>query len=77
MVEQIMFCSHLILTKADRIEKEKLPHIAAQIKPINPFASIHSVSFGMFAIESLLENKTYDFHRVGQLIQEIKPLLES
>ena len=77
MVEQIMFCSHLILTKADRIEKEKLPHIAAQIQPINPFASIHSVSFGKLAIESLLENKTYDFHRVGQLIQEIKPFLES
>ena len=26
LVEQIMFCSHLILTKTDRIEKEKIQH---------------------------------------------------
>ena len=77
LVEQIMFCSHLILTKADRIEKEKLPHIAKQIQPINPFASIHSVSFGKLAIESLLEAKPYDYHKVDQLITELNPILES
>ena len=77
LVEQIMFCSHLILTKADRIEKEKLPHIAGQIQPINPFASIHSVSFGKLAIESLLEAKPYDFHKVDSLIRELNPVLKS
>lgn len=77
LVEQIMFCSNLILTKADRINEEKIPYIATQIQPINPFAPIHSVSFGKLSIESLLEKKAYDFNRVGQLIQEIKPVLKS
>ena len=31
LVEQILFCSHLILTKGDRIEKGKLPSIASPV----------------------------------------------
>ena len=45
LVEQIMFCSHLILTKADRIEQEKLADIASYVNEINPHASAHSVLF--------------------------------
>ena len=52
LVEQIMFCSHLILTKADRIEKDKLPNIATYIQEINPHVSTHSVLFGNLKIES-------------------------
>jgi G3E family GTPase len=77
LVEQIMFCSHLILTKSDRIEHKKLPHIAKQIQPINPFALIYSVNFGKLGIESLLEFQEYDYFRVSKLIEELKPILES
>jgi G3E family GTPase len=76
LLEQIMFCSHLILTKADRIEEDKLPYIAKQIRPINPFASILSVNFGNLAIESLLEFKEYDYFKVSKLIEELKPVLQ-
>ena len=76
MVEQIMFGSHLILTKADRIEKKKLQDIASSIKPINPFASIHSVHYGKLDIESLLDNKIYDYMRINKLVDELKSTLE-
>jgi len=76
LVEQIMFCSHLILTKADRIRKEKLDEVADHIQPINPFVSILSVLNGNFAIEELLKIPEYDFHRVAQLIQELKPTID-
>ena len=76
LVEQIMFCSHLILTKTDRIEKEKIQHITKQIQPINPHISINNVNFGKLAIESLLDFKDYDYHRVSKLIEELKPILE-
>ena len=76
LVEQIMFCSHLILTKTDRIEKEKIQHITKQIQPINPHISINNVNFGKLDIESLLDFKDYDFHRVSKLIEELKPILE-
>ncbi|MEN1786047.1 MAG: GTP-binding protein, partial [Bacteroidota bacterium] len=77
LIEQILFCSHLILTKADRIEKAKLPEIAAFIQDINPYVSTHSVVFGKLDIASLLALKEYDYFRVEKLIQELKPLLES
>lgn len=76
MVEQIMFGSHLILTKADRIAENKLKDIASSIKPINPFASIHSVHYGKLEIESLLDNKTYDYVRINKLVDELKSTLE-
>ncbi|UTW60821.1 GTP-binding protein [bacterium SCSIO 12741] len=77
LVEQILFCSHLILTKADRIEENKLPTIASHIQRINGFASIHSVFFGKLTLESLFELEEYDYYRVAPLIQELKPILET
>ncbi|MEM9339246.1 MAG: GTP-binding protein [Bacteroidota bacterium] len=77
LVEQIMFCSHLILTKADRIKEEKLLEIANAIQPINPFVSIMSVLFGKLSINQVLAMPDYDFHRVAQLADELKPVLAS
>ncbi len=77
MVEQIMFSSHILLTKADRIKESKLSDIASRIKPINPYASINSVHFGKLSIESLVDYIDYDFDRVSKLVEELKPILES
>lgn len=77
LVEQILFCSHLILTKADRIEKGKLQQVAQAIQAINPYVSIRSVFFGKLSIDEILAMPEYDFHRVAQLVDELKPELES
>jgi G3E family GTPase len=75
LVEQILFCSHLILTKTDRISSEKLPDIATYVQQINPLASTHSVVFGKLTLESLFELPAYDYFKVAQLIKELKPVL--
>ena len=77
LVEQIMFCSELILTKGDRIGQEKIKNIAKQIHPINPYVSIQSINFGNLDIESLLEIKEYDYYKVKRLMDELKPVLNS
>ncbi|KXX66947.1 GTP-binding protein [Flammeovirga sp. SJP92] len=77
LVEQIMFCSHLFLTKSDRIGKDKLPHIASYIKNINPLVTTHSLHFGQLEIEAILELQEYDYYKVAQLIEELKPVLVS
>lgn len=77
LVEQIMFCSHLFLTKGDRIEKEKLPHIASYMKAINPFASAHSLLFGKLSIDSLFDLPEYDYFKVAQLVKELTPVLDA
>lgn len=76
LVEQIMFCSHLVLTKADRIEEGKLQTIAKSIHPINPFVSVISVPWGNLSIDEVLAMPDYDYYRVAQLIEELKPVLE-
>ena len=77
LVEQIMFSSHLILTKADRIEKDKLSDVANYIQKINPHVSTHSVLFGNLEIESLFELNEYDYLKVDQLIKELRPIIDS
>lgn len=75
LVEQVLFCSHLLLTKADRVGQEKLPEMAGHLQKINPYSSIHSVSFGRLEIESLFDLQEYDYHKVEKLISELKPAL--
>ena len=69
LVEQIMFCSHLFLTKTDRIAENRLSDIATHVQAINPFASSHAVTFGKLKIESLFELDEYDYFKVAQLIK--------
>ena len=76
LVEQIMFCSHLFLTKGDRIEENKLPEIASYLQSINPFASTHAIKFGNLTIESIFELDEYDYHQVAKLIEELQPILD-
>ena len=76
LIEQIMFCSHLILTKADRLKKGTLEDIAVKLHEINPFSLVCSVFYGKLNIETLLGIQKYDYYRVAQLIQELKPELE-
>ncbi|MEM8890925.1 MAG: GTP-binding protein [Bacteroidota bacterium] len=75
LVEQIMFCSHLFLTKGDRIGESRLPEIASYMQKINPYASAHSVLFGKLTIESLFELPEYDYFKVSKLVEELKPVL--
>ena len=72
-----MFCSHLFLTKTDRIAPEKLTDIATYIQEINPFSTVHHVVFGRLTIESLFELEQYNYNKVDQLIKELKPILDS
>ena len=77
LVEQILFCSHLILTKTDRIDEAKLPDIATYVQEINPLASTHAVRFGKLTLESLFELKDYNYFKVAKLFDEIRPFLEA
>ena len=76
LVEQILFCSHLLLTKTDKIDEEIINEISTNIKQINPFASTYSIIYGKLSIESLLEIKDYNYFNVEKLFKELQPILE-
>ena len=77
LAEHIMFCSHLILTKADRLQEGKLQGVARSIHPLNPHVNIVSVSRGKLSIDEILSLPGYNFHRIARLVDELKPVLES
>ncbi len=77
LIEQILFCSHLILTKVDKMQNDQIQEIATQIKQINPYASTHSVVFGKLLIDSLFEINDYNYFNVANLFEELQPTLKS
>tara|TARA_B100001057_G_C22744990_1_gene909381 strand:- start:7 stop:1212 length:1206 start_codon:yes stop_codon:yes gene_type:complete len=77
LIEQILFCSHLILTKSDRINNDQLENIITHIQEINPYASINPIIFGKLFIESIFEIDDYDYYNVEKLCQELEPILDS
>lgn len=77
LVEQVMFCNHLLLTKADRLEEGRLQQIAKFIHPINPYVSVMSVLRGNLSMDTVLKMPAYDYFKVEQLVKELKPVLES
>tara|TARA_Y100000385_G_scaffold253043_1_gene276897 strand:- start:861 stop:2057 length:1197 start_codon:yes stop_codon:yes gene_type:complete len=77
LVEQIMFCSHLFLTKSDRINNNKLEDIENHIKKINPFVSVNPIIFGKLSVESIFEIKEYNYDNVKILFDELQPILEA
>ncbi|MEL6428932.1 MAG: GTP-binding protein [Planctomycetota bacterium] len=77
LVEQVMFCSHLLLSKVDRIEERNVKPIADALHELNPFVSISSVPFGYVPIDDVLAMPEYDYHRVEQLVQELKPVVDT
>ena len=77
LIEQILFCSHLFVTKTDKIEKDKLPDIATYVQQINPLASVHAVQYGRLTIESLFELEEYNYANVTQLTKELETIIAS
>ncbi|ANQ49471.1 cobalamin biosynthesis protein CobW [Flammeovirga sp. MY04] len=75
LVEQILFCNHLFLTKSDRIAKDKIEVISSHVKSINPFAYTHSLYYGQLDIHAILELDEYDYSKVASLTKELQPAL--
>ncbi len=76
LVEQILFCSHVLLTKADRIDDARLQMVASSINGLNPFVPVMALPWGNLPLEDLRAMPEYDYHRVRPLIEELAPTLE-
>ncbi|MEC5344556.1 GTP-binding protein [Brenneria populi] len=77
LAEQIMFCSQLLLTKADRLSAEAVRNIAQAIHPLNPYVNILSARWGNIRLDDVLSWPDYDFHRVEKLIAELQEEVEA
>ena len=70
LAEQMMFCSHLLLTKNDRLPASSITRIAQAIHPLNPYVAVMAVPWGNLSLGEMLAMPPYDFQRVAGLIVE-------
>ena len=71
LVEQILFGSHVFLTKSDRISDLQRHALIEILHNINPNAPIQQLQFGNMSLSSLLDLPTYDFQSVAILTEEL------
>lgn len=61
LIQQIEFCTTIILNKVDKVTPEQLGRVKAMIKTLQPKARIIEASFGKVAVSDILDTKCYDF----------------
>ena len=76
LAEQVLFASHVILTKTERLSQEQTQQIGQALQKINPYVPILAVSWGKLALAELMQLPTYRFSLVEQLIDELKEAVE-
>lgn len=65
LIQQIEFCSTIILNKVDKVTPEQLGRVKAMIKVLQPKARIIEVSFGKVAVSDILNTGSYDFEEAA------------
>lgn len=63
LIQQIEFCTTIILNKVDKVSKEDLDRVKAMIRALQPDAKIIEASFGNVAVSDILNTKSYDFDK--------------
>lgn len=76
LAELLLFCSHLMLTKVDRLPADSVMTIARTLHPINPGVAIVALPWGSIELDDVLAMPDYDFDRVATLIEELEAVIE-
>lgn len=76
LAEQLLFCSHLMLTKVDRLPADNVVKIARTLHSINPGVAIMALPWGNMELDDVLAMPDYDFHRVAMLVEELEAAVE-
>ncbi|MCM1578842.1 MAG: GTP-binding protein [Ruminococcus sp.] len=65
LIQQIEFCSTIILNKVDKVTPEQLGRVKAMIKTLQPKARIIEATFGKVAVGDILDTNSYDFEEAA------------
>ncbi len=61
LIQQIEFCSTIILNKTDMVNEEQLDRVKAMIKTLQPKARIIEASYGKVDVSDILNTRCFDF----------------
>lgn len=65
LIQQIEFCSTIILNKTDMVSDEELNKVKAMIKILQPKARIIETTFGKVPVKDILDTKSYNFEETA------------
>ncbi len=63
LVQQIEFCSTVIINKADEVSKEDLAKVKAVVKALQPKAKIIETNYAKVDLSDVLDTKQFDFEK--------------
>ncbi len=61
LIQQIEFCTTIILNKVDKVSPEQIGKVRAMIRALQPKARIIEASFGNVPVSDILNTNCYDF----------------
>ena len=65
LIQQIEFCSTIILNKVDKVTEEQLKRVKAMIKALQPKARIIESQFGKVEVKDILDTKCFNFEETA------------
>jgi len=65
IIQQIEFCSMIVLNKTDEVNKEELAKLKTIIRKLQPKAEIIEANFGVVPVDKLLNTNLFNFENVA------------
>ncbi|MBQ7884952.1 MAG: GTP-binding protein [Clostridia bacterium] len=76
IIEQIEFCTKIIINKTDCVSKEQLDEVKAVIKALQPDAEIVEANYGKVELDKILNTKSFEYEKASLSATWIKKLNE-
>ena len=74
LIQQIEFCTTIVLNKVDEVTPEQLATLKAVIRQLQPEARIIETNYGKVAVKDILDTHAFNFARAGKSAGWIRSL---
>ena len=76
LIQQIEFCTTIVLNKVDEVSAEQLATLKAVIRQLQPEARILETNYGKVAVKDILDTHAFNFAKAGKSAGWIRSLQE-
>ena len=76
IIEQIEFCTKIIINKTDCVKKEELDEVKAVVKALQPDAEILEANYGKVELDKILNTNSFAYEKASMSATWIKKLNE-
>ena len=66
LIQQIEFCTTIVLNKVDEVSPEQLATLKAVIRKLQPEARVIETNYGKVAVKDILDTRAFNFAKAGK-----------